>query len=321
MKPPYTLTHEILNLCTEITLLLGKYEGLPLPVPQPELRKHNRIRTIQSSLAIEGNTLTIEQVTDIINNKRVIGPSKDILEVKNAIKAYENLSRYKVGELDSLLLAHKTLMHGLIQEAGKLRSSNVGVRKGEKVIHMAPNYTQVPKLMEDLFLFLKKEKDSHPLIKSSAFHYELEFIHPFIDGNGRIGRLWQSAILYNYRSIFEYVPIESVIRKKQAEYYECLHECDKAGESTIFIKFILTAIKEAVIEFAKQVRPQRQSTSSRVNIAKEKFGKKPFTRKDYLETHGNISTATASRDLAMAVSKKMLKKIGDKAITMYQFIE
>lgn len=200
--PPFTLDNTILNLATEITLLLGQYEGLALPVPKPELRKHNRIRTIQSSLAIEGNTLSVEQVTDIINHKRVIAPKKDILEVKNAVQAYNQLAQFDVLSLDSLLMAHKILMRGLLQNAGKLRTGNVGVKSGETIIHMAPPYAEVPNLMNHLFSFLKREEDLHPLVKSSVFHYELEFIHPFIDGNGRIGRLWQSAILYHYRSIF-----------------------------------------------------------------------------------------------------------------------
>ena len=319
MKSPFTITNGILNLCTEITLSLGRYEGLSLPVPAPELRRHNRIRTIQSSLAIEGNTLTIDQVTDILNNKRVVGPKKDILEVKNAIEAYEHLPQYHVETLKSLLEAHQILMDGLVKESGKLRTSNVAVKAGEKIIHLAPKYTQVPALMDNLFIFLREEKDVHPLIKSSIFHYEFEFIHPFIDGNGRLGRLWQSAILYHYRSLFEYVPIESVIRKRQAEYYDVLQQCDERGESTEFIKFILEAIQEAVLDFTKQLRPQRQLAALRLEMARNKFGQKFFTRKDYLEIHPQISTATASRDLEWGASKKSLKKIGHKAVTRYQF--
>ncbi len=319
MPSPLIITSDILNLCTEITLLLGKYEGLTLPIPQPELRKHNRIRTIQSSLAIEGNTLTIEQVTDIVNNKKVLGPKKDILEVKNAIKVYENLPKYDVESLKSFLEAHRVLMTGLIKQAGHLRTSNVGVRAGEKIIHMAPPYTRVPSLMDELFVFLKKEKSLHPLIKSSAVHYEIEFIHPFIDGNGRIGRLWQSAMLYQYRNIFEYVPIESVVRKRQQEYYEALQKSDQQAAATDFIKFMLEAIHEAVTDFTKQLRPGRQSAGARLEIFRNKFGKKSFTRKDYLRAHSGLSTATASRDLAFGVSRKLITRTGDKALTTYQF--
>src|SRR3989338_3890963 len=217
MKPPFTITSAILNLCSEITLLLGKYEGLSLPVPQPELRRHARAAGIQSSLAIEGNTLTVEQVTDVIDHKRVSGPAKDIREVKNAVAAYDKIAEYDPDDLGSLLQAHKVLMDGLVKDAGKLRKTNVGVRAGARIVHLAPSYARVPELMDGLFTFLKNEQDLHPLIRSSVFHYELEFIHPFSDGNGRIGRLWQSVILYNYRKIFEYIPVETVIRRRQAE--------------------------------------------------------------------------------------------------------
>lgn len=327
MKPPFTITNDILNLSTDITLLLGKYEGLSLPtgqaglpIPKPELRKHTKIRTIQSSLAIEGNTLTIEQVTDIINNKRVVGPKKDILEVKNAIKAYDHLPKFDPESLKSLLMAHKILMEGIIPNAGKLRIKNVGVHSGTKIIHMAPKYTQVPQLIDNLFQFLKNEKNLHPLIKSSAFHYELEFIHPFIDGNGRIGRLWQSVILYHYRNVFEYIPVETAIKNRQGDYYDALQESNKLGESTVFIHFMLEIIKQATLDFAKEVKPKHQTSAMRIEMAKERFGKKEFTRKDYLVMFDHISTATASRDLLFGVKSNILNKRGEKSLTKYKFV-
>ncbi len=320
MKPPFQITSAILNLCAEITLLLGKYEGLEQPIPQPELRKHNRIRTIQSSLAIEGNTLTIEQVTDIINNKKVLGPAKDILEVKNTIKAYEKLGQYDAGSLKSLLEAHNILMAGLLTHAGALRTQNVGVRAGEKIVHMAPPHDQVPVLVNELLLFLRQEKDLHPLIKSSVFHYEFEFIHPFMDGNGRLGRLWQSIILYNYRGIFEYIPIESVVRQRQAQYYQALQASDQNGSATEFINFMLEAIYEAVVDFVKEFRPVVPSVETRLQSAKARFKKTVFSRGDYLQVNVGISNPTASRDLAEGVKTKLLKKTGDKALTKYQFI-
>ncbi len=320
MKPPFQITSAILNLCAEITLLLGKIEGLQQPIPQPELRKHNRIRTIQSSLAIEGNTLTIEQVTDIINNKKVLGPAKDILEVKNTIKAYEKLTQYDAMSLKSLLEAHNILMTDLLTQAGKLRTKNVGVKAGEKIVHMAPPHDQVPTLVNELFLFLREEKDLHPLIKSSVFHYEFECIHPFMDGNGRLGRLWQSVILYNYRGIFEYIPIESVVRQRQAQYYQALQKSDQNGEATEFINFMLEAIYDAVIEFIKEFRPVVPSAATRLQSAKDRFKKTVFSRSDYLQANVGISNPTASRDLAEGVKTKLLKKTGDKALTKYQFI-
>ena len=320
MKPPFTITNDILNLATEITLLIGKYEGLRMPVPQPELRKHTKIITIQSSLAIEGNTLTIDQVTDIINHKRVIGPKKDILEVKNAIKAYDMIPELEPENLNSLLKAHKIIMNGLISDAGQLRKGNVGVRAGETLVHMAPPHAMVPKLMEDLFSFLKNEKDLNPLIKSSVFHYEFEFIHPFMDGNGRMGRLWQSLILYNYKKILEYIPVETVVRRRQMEYYKALQQSTKNKESTIFIRFMLETIKEATIAFTKNVKPVKQSTELRVDIASNSFGKKSFSRREYLKLHPDISTATGSRDLAIAVQNGLLEKTGEKSTTQYRFI-
>ncbi|MDP8213544.1 MAG: Fic family protein [Candidatus Zapsychrus exili] len=320
MNPPYTITKEILKLCEDIFLMLGKYEGLALPTPKPQLRKHTKIVTIHSSLAIEGNTLSVDQVTDIINNKKVVGPKKDILEVKNAIKAYDLLDKYEPESLESLLNAHKVLMDGLVDNPGKLRKVNVGVGGEGKIIHMAPKFTMVPELMNNLFSFMKEEKDLTPLIKSSIFHYEFEFIHPFIDGNGRIGRLWQSVMLYNYREIFAYIPIETIIRRRQMEYYEALQESTKQGESTAFIKYMLEIIKEAALELTKKVRPSNQQTEIRLDLAKEHFKDKEFNRGDYLRIHNNISPTSATRDLAIAVEKEVLEKNGELNKRKYKFI-
>lgn len=319
MKPPFNITPKILKLCTDISRIIGQCEGLKLSPLRPQLRRQNRIKTIQSSLAIEGNRLSESQVTDLLDNKRVIGPGKDILEVKNAIKAYDSIKTYDIYNLKSLLSSHKTLMQGLIKNAGKLRLSNVGVMKGNKIMHMAPEYTMVPKLVNDLFDFLKKEKDIHVFIKSSVFHYELEFIHPFPDGNGRVGRLWQSAILLNAYSIFEFVPIESLIKRKQEAYYHALKVSDKKGASTFFIKFMLTIIQEAMEEFVKDTRPLPQTYKTRLTSAQQHFSKTFFSRKEYMQFHKNISSATASRDLLFGTKGKILQKSGQKALTLYKF--
>ncbi|PIQ89574.1 MAG: cell filamentation protein Fic [Candidatus Omnitrophica bacterium CG11_big_fil_rev_8_21_14_0_20_42_13] len=319
MKPPFTITPKINNLCSEITRLIGKYEGLTLPAPKPELRKHSKILSIQSSLAIEGNTLTIDQVTDIINNKRVLGPKKDILEVKNALKVYELLDEYEPTSLESLLKAHKILMADLIRDAGRLRNKNVAVGNKFEVIHRAPDFKMVPELMGNLFNFLKKEKDLHPIIKSSVFHYEFEFIHPFMDGNGRIGRLWQSVILYDYAKIFEYIPVETIIKRRQLEYYEAIRKSTVQGESTLFIEFMLETIKQATDQFTKSIKPVKQSVEIRLNTAMEYFNKKDFRRKDYLELHSGISPQTATKDLAFAVKNKILIKKGENIKTRYKF--
>lgn len=320
MKPPFKVTLKTLNLCSDITRLLGQYEGLKRPIPQPILRRQNRIKTIHASLAIEGNILTEKQITDIINNKKVIGPKKDIVEVKNAIQAYNNLQSYKICNIESFLSSHRIMMQGLMTDAGQLRNKNVGVFKGKKAAHIAPKAQLVPKLMNDLFKFLKNKDDIHPLVKSSVFHYELEFIHPFSDGNGRLGRLWQTAILLHYHSMFENIPIETVIRKKQKQYYKVLSVADRTGTSTGFIEFMLQTIYEAVEQFLKDVKPQVQTTETRIVLAKDYFKNQDFSRKDYLSFHKNISTATASRDLFFGVKNKILKKTGKKSLTRYLFI-
>ncbi|MFC1496254.1 Fic family protein [Candidatus Margulisiibacteriota bacterium] len=320
MRPPFNITPEVLNLCAEITRVIGQFESLNIPAPQPQLRRQNRIKTIHSSLAIEGNRLTKEQVTDIINKKRVVGPKRDIIEVKNAIAVYDSIRSYKTDQLKSLLKAHRTMLAGLTDDAGRLRSRNVGVFKGSKVTHMAPKYQLIPKLINNLFTFVKSKDNLHPLIKSSVFHYELEFIHPFSDGNGRIGRLWQTTILLTYHPFFEYIPVESIIRKKQSQYYKALALSDKAGNSTKFIEFMLKVIYQAVQEFFAEIKPGRQTSKTRIELARDPFKKNAFSRKDYLSLHKTISTATASRDLLSGIKQKILKKSGKNALTKYCFV-
>jgi Fic family protein len=321
VNPPFEITPEILNLCAEISRLLGQYEGLKHPIPQPTLRRKNRIKTIQGSLSIEGNTLTVEQITDILSGRRVVGPSKDILEAKNAILAYENIYQYDPLRLSSFLKAHKMLMQGLIEDAGHLRTKNVGILKGHQISHIAPKPDRVRGLMDDLFGFLQKSRNLHALIRSSVFHYEVEFIHPFADGNGRMGRLWQSAILVREHPIFEFTPTESIIKLRQKEYYRALERSDKAGKSTHFIIFMLQAVQEALEEFLAEVKPEPQTAESRLILAKEKFGTEIFSRKDYIQFLKTISTATASRDLSVGVKGKALSKTGNQALTQYRFLK
>jgi Fic family protein len=220
--PPFKLTPKILNLSTRIAALIGRYEGLNLPLPKIQLRKENRIKTIHGTVAIEGNTLTVEQVTALLEGKPVIGPEKEIIEVKNAIEAYDKMKTFNIYSLKDLCKAHKILMSGLIPDAGKLRSGNVGILRQEGVSHIAPPARLVPTHRDNLFSFIKNDKENHPLVKASVFHYELEFIHPFSDGNGRVGRLWEHAILVNWHPIFELISIESIVKKNQRDYYTVL---------------------------------------------------------------------------------------------------
>jgi Fic family protein len=318
-KPPFKITEKILSLCTQIAQLLGEYDGINRPAPQPQLRRQNRIKTIHSSLAIEGNVLSEAQVSDIINNKRVLGPQKDILEVKNAILVYDAMTSFKAAKEIDLLKAHTLLMQGLIKEAGKYRSGNVGVFKKGQLIHMAPKANLVPGHMGNLFEFLSKDRATHELIKSCVFHYEFEFIHPFSDGNGRMGRLWQSVILNQFNNVFQYVPVESVIRKKQKTYYKVLAEADKIAESTPFIEFMLGAVHDATQGFIRELRPRKLTTKERVASAQVYLKGKEFSRKDYIEFHKTLSSATASRDLLFAVEHKIVFKAGDKALARYRF--
>lgn len=303
----------------EIARLLGRSEGAPAYKPTPLLVRRNRIRTIQSSLQIEGNRLTENQVTALLDHKRVIGPKKDILEVRNAIRAYAMLPRYNIHGLKSLLESHHILMQGLLPDAGRLRSTSVGILKGSRVSHVAPKPALVPGLMRDLFAFLKEDRDAHPLVKSCVFHYELEFIHPFSDGNGRVGRLWQSALLLHVHPLFEFTPVESLLKEKRRAYYRALELSDRKGRSTDFILFMLETIRESLEMLLPELQPARETSVSRIEKAKEHFLKKPFSRKDYLKLHRTISTATASRDLAQAVKQGLLRKKGDKALAEYSF--
>ncbi|MDD9898579.1 MAG: Fic family protein, partial [Candidatus Melainabacteria bacterium] len=242
-QPSYQITSNINNFVAKVSEIIGKIKSEHLSTSSPQLRKRNRIKTIQGSLAIEGNSLSVEQVTAVIDEQTVLAPIKDIKEVQNAITAYQEIPNYKVNSSRSLLKAHKFMMQSLIPCAGQLRSGDVGIVKGSQVAHVAPPAKMLDKLMTQLFDYLKHSKD-HALIKSCVFHYEFEFIHPFTDGNGRLGRLWQTVILYNYNEIFEFVPVESLIKLKQQEYYKVLERCDKAADSTLFIEFMLEIILE-----------------------------------------------------------------------------
>ena len=319
MKPPYSITSKALNLSVDIATILGYLEGVQSHAPQAELRKTNRIKTIQGSLSIEGNTLTIPQITAILDNKRVIGPQRDIAEVVNAVKAYENINLFKSTNLKSMLKAHQHLLDKLIVDAGSFRTGGVGILKGKEVSHIAPPASRVPLLMDDLFSFLKNEKETHTLIKSCVFHYELMFIHPFSDGNGRVGRLWQTVVLMEYHSIFEFLPIESLIKEKQKQYYNVLEECDSNGNSTAFIEFMLALILISLQEFKSEVVVENQTADSRLKVAQVEFKDHYFSRKSYILLHKIISSATASRDLKLGIDSSLLESKGDRARTRYKF--
>ncbi|MEI6265473.1 MAG: Fic family protein [Sphingobacteriia bacterium] len=315
MEPPYKLTSEILKLVSEVSQKIGEVNAGFITQQSPELRKRNRIRTIQASLAVEGNTLSLDQVTAIIENKRVIGPAKDLKEVSNAIEVYKQLNKLNPFNEKSFLAAHRVLMQGLMNNAGQYRKSGVGIVKGAKLTHLAPPANNVSFLMKDLFSYLKKS-DELVLIKSCVFHYEMEFIHPFNDGNGRMGRLWQTLILMQQYPLLEFLPFETLISKNQKKYYQALSNSDKKGESTIFIEFMLTVLSDSLDELLAE-RSGPISNTERVRIFLSS-GITAFTRKDYMNYFKTISSATASRDLLLAVNDKLVKKIGEKNKTMYK---
>ena len=254
-QPPFTITPEILNRVAAISEAVGRLTVLTDQARAFRLRRINRVRTIHGSLAIEGNTLSEAQISAILEGKRVIASPREVQEVKNALAAYERFDTWKPRVEKDLLEAHRILMSGLIDEAGSYRRGGVGVMSGQEVIHMAPPAARVPRLMADLFAWLSTT-DAHPLISSSVFHYEFEFIHPFADGNGRMGRLWQSLILTRWNPLFADIPVESLIFEHQEEYYHVLRESTRQTDSAPFIAFMLRMILETLTTFAPQVAPQ-----------------------------------------------------------------
>ncbi|MEE9362091.1 MAG: Fic family protein [Cellulophaga sp.] len=315
MKPPYEITSKILQFVTQISEKIGEINANLLDKPSPTLRKQNRIKTIHNSLKIEGNTLTEKQITAILENKRVIGPEKDIKEVINTIEVYNNIENFKYHNEKDFLKAHKTIMNGLIENPGKYRKQGVGIVKGTKVEHIAPPHGNVPYLMKDLFKYLK-DKNELSLIKSCVFHYEMEFIHPFLDGNGRMGRLWQTLILKAEYPVFEFIPLETLISKSQKEYYEALSESDNNGKSTIFIEYMLGIINNS-LEHILKFGSRKLNQTDRINYFKE-LDNIEFTRKDYMNVFKEISSATASRDLIKGIELEVFVKIGEKNKTKYR---
>lgn len=245
--PPFQLTHRMTTAMTGIAELLGAWKAVNADALRPELRRGNRIRSIQASLAVEQNTLTLEQVTAVLEGRPVFGSPREIQEVRNAFAAHEAMGQWQPHKLDDLLAAHALMMAALVDDAGLLRRGGVGVMAGDKVIHMAPPASQVPRLMEDLLAWLASTK-AHPLIASAAFHYEFEFIHPFSDGNGRMGRLWQSLILSRWQPVLAYLPVETAIKRRQQAYYDELAAADARAECSPFIEFMLTAIEDSLRE-------------------------------------------------------------------------
>lgn len=254
--PPFNITTAIVSLIAEISQMIGRLSALEEATQIIRLRRINRIRTIQGSLAIEGNTLSVAQITAILEGKRIIAPPREIQEVRNAVQAYERLDQWQPDVKDDLLDAHRVLMTALLDHPGSFRTGGVGIMAGKTVVHLAPPADRVSSLMNDLLQWIKTT-DQHPLIAGSVFHYEFEFIHPFEDGNGRIGRLWQTLLLYKWNPLFSHIPVESLVYEHQAEYYAMLNKSTENGESSVFIEFMLRMILGALASLSPpEVTPE-----------------------------------------------------------------
>ena len=263
--PPFTITDEITTLVAEIAEKVGHLTASAGQLPTPQLRRENRIKTIQSSLAIENNSLSLDQVTAIVEGKRVLGAPNEIQEVKNAIDAYELMLELDPYKEKDMLKAHKLMMTDLVGECGRFRTGGVGVFNGEVCIHMAPPAQRVPLLIGELLDWVKTTK-THPLISSCVFHYEFEFIHPFADGNGRLGRMWQTLLLMQWKPIFAWIPVETIVKEHQQEYYAAIMKSDHEASSTPFIVFMLGCLKEALDEMMES-NPKSNPKSNQKIVA------------------------------------------------------
>ena len=290
--PPYDITEEMLTLTSEIMELLGELKNVSDLEKLPRLRRVSRIKSIHSSLAIENNTLTLQQVTDVIEGKRVLAPEDDIIAVKNAFEVYKTLDEIDPLSVDDLVKSHGIMMKGLVEDAGQIRTSPVGVinQKGD-VIHVAPPAMMASSLLYQLFDWLK-QSNAQMLIKSSVFHYEFEFIHPFRDGNGRMGRLWQTALLSTWKPIFRWIPIESIIKDNQEDYYNAITLSTSEGKSNRFIVFMLGVIKSALVDITKDTRNHYNHINNQITALMAVIESYPMTLTELMQKVGLKSRDT-----------------------------
>lgn len=314
-KPPFHMTDKMTSLIAEISEQVGRITVLQEGTISPHLRRENRIRTIHSSLAIEHNSLSLEQVTAILDGKRVLGNPNEIKEVQNAYEAYELMLRLNPASVDDLLKAHKLMMNGLVSENGRFRSGGVGVFDGEVLIHMAPPAEFVPEHIQNLFAWYQKS-ELHPLIKSAIFHYEFEFIHPFADGNGRMGRMWHSLLLGKWKEMFFWLPIEELIQSRQKEYYDALGAADKQADSAGFVELILEIIRDSLTEItvigrstdqdSDQVTDQDKTPIERILSA---LGDETLSATDLMERLGLSHKPTFRKNyLTPALEQKLIER-------------
>ena len=306
-QPPYTITSQILQRVTEIVELLTRWEVAGDNALSPQLRRNNRIRTIQASLAIENNTLSIEQVTAVLDGKTVLGLPREIQEVRNAFAAYEQLPNWQAHSAADLLTAQSLLMAGLVDEAGCFRTGGVGIYNAQDLVHRAPPASRVEALMTDLLAWLASAP-VHPLIASCVFHYEFEFIHPFADGNGRMGRLWQTLILSQWQPLLAYLPVESVIRVRQSAYYQALADADRLADSTPLIEFMLQALLDAMIEVPTKTSGKKSVKTSGKILAL--IRENELVTIPELATTIGVSERSIERNLKKLQAEHRLSRIG-----------
>ena len=304
-QPPFKRNDTIDALCMEIAELVGMLSPETPLAKSPVLHRELRIKTIHSSLLIEGNNLDEEAVTAILDGKRVLGNNRDILEVENAKRAYDLLPQFDPYSIDDLLMAHGVMMEGLVSEAGRFRSKNVGVFDGDALIHAGTPAVYVPEVMGDIFSWLGST-GMHPLLASCVFHFEFEFCHPFADGNGRTGRLWHTLLLSRWRPILAWLPVESTIRQRQAGYYGALAKSDAAGSSEAFVEFMLEAIRDSILPFAK---PESERSQMRSDVLKF-FKKNPSGNMSQLAERLGCSKRSAERLVAELKEDGLLSRQG-----------
>lgn len=322
-EPPFRLTDSIVGRIVEIGALTGRASALDALPPNPRLRRENRIRTIHSSLAIENNTLSLDQVTAVLEGKRVLAPAKDILEVQNAFEAYEALDQMDPASIDDLLQAHKLMMQGLTADAGRFRSGNVGVFSGDKLIHPGTPARYVAETVGQLFEWLSCTS-THPLVRSCVFHYEFEFIHPFSDGNGRMGRLWHSLILQQWNPLFAWLPIESLVYENQQPYYDSLAKADAQGESTAFIEFMLEMVQEALQKMLndEQINEQiYEQINPRLSALLALIARNPRITYAKAAEALEVSYATARRDFDALQEQGLVRREGSRKTGTWRIVD
>lgn len=312
-EPPFKITSQIIDLISQISEGVGEINSLENSPRHLELRKENRIKTIHSSLAIENNSLSLEQITAIIEGKRVLGSPNEIQEVKNALQAYELLLTLNPYEEKDLLKAHKLMMADLVERNGKYRKDGVGIFDGNQVVHLAPTADRVPFLMSDLFEWLKNS-DVHPLIKSCVFHYEFEFIHPFQDGNGRMGRLWQTVILKEWKSVFAWLPIETLIKENQVEYYNALNSSDSDANSTNFTVFMLQTILRTIKEIIETEKKITLKITVKITANQKKIleaiKQNPFVTQEELSSIVGIAKLNINKNMKKLQEQGIIERVG-----------